>query len=331
MLQIVPLDARDDGQFTAWYLALHAGATAGRHAPIVVSATAMRSQLLHQTRAVRHAFGAFNGDQCRGTAVLERDTQDNTHLGEVDVNVPPEHRRQGIGTLLLQQLSEVAAEVGLTTLLGEITVVDHTSPGLAFTRRHGFHSVHTENRLVLDLPLSPSRLAELVQASDAAEHGYSVTSWSGPTPAEHLTAMAQLKTGMNAEVPTGDVDADPEVVTATDLNGRDQRLQDRGYLSLVSLVTDPDGEPAGYSQLLVHSDDPTNATQDDTYVLTRHRGHRIGAWLKTTNLNALQTAAPTALHVHTWTDATNQAMHTINTQFGFRVVEVMHEMQRGGR
>jgi GNAT superfamily N-acetyltransferase len=137
MLQVMPVDAHDEGQFTAWYAALNAGATAGRHAPIVVSAKVMRSQLLHQTRAVRHAYGVFDGDQCLGTAVLERDTQDNIHLGEVDVNVPPEHRRRGIGSLLLQQLSEVAAEVRLTTLLGEITVVDRTSPGLTFTRRHG--------------------------------------------------------------------------------------------------------------------------------------------------------------------------------------------------
>ncbi len=136
---------------------------------------------------------------------------------------------------------------------------------------------------------------------------------------------------MNAEVPAGEVDADPEVVTLTDLAARDQRLKDRGYLSLISLVTTPEGDPAGYSQLLVHGDDPTNASQDDTYVLTRHRGHRIGAWLKVANLEALQTAVPIALHLHTWTDETNEAMQAINTRFGFRTVEVMHEMQRGGR
>ena len=291
----------------------------------------MRTQLLHQTRAVRHAFGAFDGDRCLGTAVLERDTQDNTHLGEVDVNVPPEHRRQGIGALLLQPLSEVAAEAGLSTLLGEVTVVDGSSPGLAFAHRHGFHSVHTENRLVLDLSLSLSRLGDLAHTSDAAEHGYSLTSWSGPTPAEHLAAMALLTTRMNAEVPTGDVDADPEVVTPTEVSERDQRLEDRGYLSLVALVSAPNRDPVGYSQLLVQRDDPTNAIQDDTYVLTPHRGHRISAWLKATNTNALQTAVPQARHIHTWTDETNRAMHAMNTQFGFRVVEAMHEMQRGGR
>jgi len=331
MLHVTPLDARDDEQFAAWYSTLRAGASAGRHAPVVVSATAIRSQLLHQTRAVRHAFGAFDADQCLGTAVLERDTEHNTHLGEVHVNVPPEHRRRGVGTLLLNQLSEVAAGVRLTTLLGEVTVIDETSPGYTFARRQGFSSVHTEDRLVLDLPLSPSRLAELARTSDAAEHGYSVTSWSGPTPAQHLAAMAQLKTGMNVEVPAGDVDADPEVITPSDVDARDQRLQDRGYLSLISLVTASDGVPAGYSQLLVPSDDTTNAIQDDTYVLTSHRGHRIAAWLKTTNLDALQTAVPDARYVHTWTDETNQTMHAINTMFGFRTIETKHEMQRGGR
>ncbi|WP_375425059.1 GNAT family N-acetyltransferase [uncultured Friedmanniella sp.] len=328
MLRIAPVDADDDGQFAAWYSALRTGAAAGRHAPVVVSATALRSQLLHQTRAVRYAFGAFDEDRCLGTALLERDTEHNSHLGEVDVNVPPEHRRQGIGTLLLHELSEIAAEMGLTTLLGETAAVGETSPGLTFARGHGFHSVHTEDRHVLNLPLPPSRLAELARTGDAAEHGYSVSSWSGPTPADQLTA---LETRMNAEVPTGNVDSDPEEVTPNVLLARDHRLRERGYLSLVALVTTAGGNPAGYTQLLVHGDDPTNAVQDDTYVLTRHRGHRISAWLKSVNLAALQASSPAVRYVHSWTDGTNNAMQTINAQFGFRAVDVMHEVQRGGR
>ena len=331
VLAVTPVDARDDHQFATWYAALRAGAAAGRHAPMVVSEGALRAQLLHQTRAVRHAFGVFDAGRCLGTAVLEHDTAHNTHLGEVDVNVPPEHRRRGVGALLLDELSMVAATAGLSTLLGEVTVVGATSPGLEFARRYGFASVHTEHRLVLDLPLPQPRLAGLAATSDAAAHGYSLTSWSGPTPASHVAAMAQLRTGMNAEVPTGEVDADPEVVTPQVLADREQRLRERGYRSLVSLATAPDGHPAGYSQILVPGDDPANALQDDTYVLTRHRGHRIGAWLKARNLDTLQAAAPTVRHLHTWIDATNGAMYATNAAFGFRAVEVMHEMQRGGR
>ncbi len=331
MVRITPLDARDDDRFAAWYAALRAGASAGRHAPLVVAATALRTQLLDQTRAVRHAVGAFDGDMCLGTGVLERDTEQNTHLGEVDVNVPPAYRRCGIGTRLLAALADEAASAGLTTLVGEVTVVGKEAPGLCFAEGAGFASVHTEDRLVLDLPLDDERLDALTLTSTGPRYGYTVTSWAGPTPAEHLPTMARLRTGMNAEVPTGDLDADPELVTPESLAAGDRRLEARGYLSLVSLVTAPDGSPAGYSHLLAQRDDPAHALQDDTYVLGRHRGHRLGSWLKVTNLRALQAALPAARHLHTWTDETNGAMHAVNLWFGFRVVEVMHAVQRGGR
>jgi len=331
MVHLSVLDARDDEQFAAWYAALRAGAAAGRHAPVVTSAAALRSQLLHQTRAVRHAVGAFEGGVCVGTAVLERDTEHDTHLGEVDVTVPPEDRRRGIGSLLLDEMAAQAATAGLTTLLGEVTALDGVSPGLSFARRAGFESVHTEERLVLDLPLPPGRLAQLAASGDAARRGWTLTSWTGLTPEQHLATMARLRSGMNAEVPTGDVDSDPEVVTPESLAAADVRLQDRGHLSLVSLVTAPDGRPAGYSLLLVQGSDRGNALQDDTYVLAGDRGHGIGSWLKAANLHRLASEVPEARYVHTWTDATNGPMRAVNARFGFRAVEVMHEVQRGGR
>ena len=49
---------------------MRTGAAAGRRAPVVVPVAALRSQLLHQTRAVRPAFGAFDGDRCLRTALV---------------------------------------------------------------------------------------------------------------------------------------------------------------------------------------------------------------------------------------------------------------------
>ncbi|WP_375431842.1 GNAT family N-acetyltransferase [uncultured Friedmanniella sp.] len=297
----------------------------------MVSPTALRRQLTDQSRAVRTAFGVFDGAVCLGTAVLERDTEQNTHLGEVDVNVVPEQRRLGLGSRLLTAALEQADAAGLTTLTGEVNAADPTSPGLGFAAAQGFGTVHTELRLVLDLPVHDDRLDKLSRSTRAAEHGYRVTSWCGPTPKEHLETLAALRTGMNADVPAGELDADPEVVTAASLAARDERLAARGYLSVVGLATAPDGRAAGYSQVLVHGDDPTNAVQDDTYVLAAHRGRRIGTLLKATVLAVLQHRAPQVRHLHTWTDELNSPMQVINAAFGFRPVEVMHQVQRGGR
>lgn len=330
MVAVDALDARDPDRFAVWYAALRAGACADRHAPVVVSAQAMRAQLTDQTRALRRPFGVFDGASCLGAAVLEWDTEQNTHLGELDVNVAPEHRGAGVGTALLERAQREAEKVGLRTLTGEVNVADAHAPGLQFARRAGFATVHTEDHLVLDLPLSAPRLAELAAASDAADHGYTVMSWTGPTPPDQAKVMAELMTAMNVDVPAGDTDAEPEVVTAADLQAKDVRFRQRGYLRFTTLVHSPQG-PAGYSQVFAATDETAHVMQDDTYVVPHHRGRRIGAWLKATNLAVLQCNLSDARYVHTWTAGSNSAMQALNARFGFRRVEVMHEVQRGGR
>lgn len=325
------VDPQDDAQFAAWYEAFSRGAAAGRPAPLVVPAETVHRQLLDQTRARRLALGVFEGSSCSGAALLEWDTEHNTHLGEVDVDVVPERRRQGIGTALLDRLVTEADAVGLTTLVGEVNVVGGASPGLGFAVAHGFASVHTEHHLVLDLPLTPTRLATLSAVREDRRRGYTLDCWSGPTPGSSREAMARLRTGMNAEVPTGDLDTDPEVVSVESLTATEQRLAARGYLSSTALVRDPEGSPAGYSLLFAQPNDPVNALQDDTYVLAGHRGRGIGCWLKAGNLGALQDSFPRARVLHSWTDEVNGPMQAINALFGFAPVEVTHEVQRGAR
>lgn len=136
---------------------------------------------------------------------------------------------------------------------------------------------------------------------------------------------------MNAEVPTGDRDVDPEIVTPESLAADDQRLFSRGYQSIRTMATAPNGQPAGYSHLFALEADPTNAIQDDTYVLTGHRGRRLGALLKVENIRALQHDMPNVCHIHTWTAEQNSPMQAINTDFGFHSVEIMHDVQHGSR
>ncbi len=331
MVNVESLDPADDVRFARWYEALRSAAAAGRHAPIVTPAAALRSMLLDQERGRRHAFGVFDQDRCLGAGMLERDTEQNTHLSEVEICVPTQHRRRGIGTALVGHVHDLAAAEGLTTLLAEVHAGQPDWPGLHFAERHGFAVVNTENRLVLDLPIAEERLDELAAVSDAVAGGYALTSWSGPTPADLREALAALQTRMNVEVPSGERDADPEIVTADSLADGERRLAARGYHSIRTLASAPDGEPAGYSHLFALQTDPENAIQDDTYVLTPHRGRRLGTLLKAANLRTLQRDRPTVRHVHTWTAELNDPMQLINADFGFRSVEIMHEVQYGSR
>lgn len=84
-----------------------------------------------------------------------------------------------------------------------------------------------------------------------------------------------------------------------------------------------DGVFGGYSLLLVpHGAD--YAWQDDTLVMPEHRGHRLGAALKSVNYAGLPDHIG---QVHTWTAPTNTAMHHTNTALGFRIVEHLHEVE----
>ena len=84
-----------------------------------------------------------------------------------------------------------------------------------------------------------------------------------------------------------------------------------------------DGTFGGYSLLFVpHGTD--YGWQDDTLVMPEHRGHRLGAALKTANYADLPDDVRL---VHTWTAPSNTAMHRTNTALGFRVVEHMYEVE----
>jgi GNAT superfamily N-acetyltransferase len=77
---------------------------------------------------------------------------------------------------------------------------------------------------------------------------------------------------------------------------------------------------------LAHDD--LEALQDDTLVMPEHRGHGLGMQLKLATLDVLQRDHPQRRALHTWTDRENHAMYRTNKAFGYRPVEVLHEMQR---
>ncbi len=76
------------------------------------------------------------------------------------------------------------------------------------------------------------------------------------------------------------------------------------------------------------SRDDDIAIQDDTLVMPGHRGHRLGTILKLTTLRIVLRDHSGRRSIHTWTDPENHAMYRTNTDFGFRPVERLHEMQR---
>jgi GNAT superfamily N-acetyltransferase len=116
-----------------------------------------------------------------------------------------------------------------------------------------------------------------------------------------------------------------EVVDDARLASSEDRLSRAYDVRVAAARRREDGVFGGYSMLLVpHGAD--HGWQDDTLVMPEHRGHRLGAALKSANYAGLPDRI---CSVHTWSAPTNTAMHHTNTALGFRVVEHMYEVEAG--
>ena len=138
---------------------------------------------------------------------------------------------------------------------------------------------------------------------------------------------------MSVDVPTGELTREAVVHTVERVRTDEGRLA-RNWILLNALAVTDHGEPVGYSTLYLPRTRPEHAHQDDTLVLRAHRGHRLGSRLKVANLRQLERLPVSDIAarrwLHTYTAQGNAPMQAVNARFGFRRVEVEHELERAG-
>lgn len=315
VVQIDELDPTDAAARTAWHDVMERSVRADRpHALTTTLAAFEVTATSPSTYYDRTWLRAVVDGEVVGVAELELPLAENTDVAWGEVQVLPGHRRRGVGRALWQALVERSRSAGRTRIAGEVTVdVAVAGPALAFASAMGAVEKHREDHLVAGLPVPPA----------AVDPAYDVVGWRGRCPDEHREAYLAMRNQMNADVPAGELDLEPEVIDDERLALSEERLMKAYDLRVAAARRRSDGTFGGYSLVFVpHGTD--YAWQDDTLVMPDHRGHRLGAALKSANYADLPADVTT---VHTWTAPDNTAMHRTNTAMGFRVVERMHEME----
>ena len=93
-----------------------------------------------------------------GIAAVQLPLLDNTHAAWIDVGVPPEHRRRGIGAALLDRVETLAREARRTHAIGAaFTPPGASSAGSRFAAAHEYTVANVEGFKVLDLADSAPR------------------------------------------------------------------------------------------------------------------------------------------------------------------------------
>jgi hypothetical protein len=167
--------------------------------------------------------------------------------------------------------------------------------------------------------LSPGRLAALREAAEAASAGYSLVSWAGPTPEEHLDQVAALNRA--GEDAPHDASHEELLWDAARVRATDQRAQLYGMLAYTVMARHgTTGEPAGLTLVEVGPERPEWGFQALTAVAREHRGHRLGLRLKLAMLDLLARQEPQVKHILTSNTKTNGHMIGINETLGYRVI-----------
>lgn len=274
-------------------------------------------------------FGALGEDGVLlGVAELGTPLEDNTHLADVEIAVHPGARGQGVGAALLDRVRRACVGDGRTTLTGELYLPDglvpEDSPGYRFARSHGFAPVHEEDHLLLDLPV-PQQVRRRLE-STGAETAYDVVTWGDSCPEEYVAAYCAMRTQMQADVPSGEMDRVPVVFDERRLRAGEDGLRGAWLRVVAAARRRTDGVMGGYSMLLLPVGDD-RVMQDDTLVMPEHRGQGLGTRLKLATLDVLNREHPERRVVHTWTAPENDAMQRVNAAFGYRRRERMYEME----
>jgi GNAT superfamily N-acetyltransferase len=137
-------------------------------------------------------------------------TRDNPTVAIVDVAVHPDHRRRGIGTVLLAEGTRLASANGRTELIAEVDEPGPRTPGREFALRHGWTFDLLETRRDLLLPPDEQALSDLEAEARKASAGYAVVTWRDRTPDELLDDRALLEQRMTTDAPHGDLPVEEE-------------------------------------------------------------------------------------------------------------------------
>ena len=281
-----------------------------------VSPATFRSSLSGTDRFEQVNLIAQRGDEVVGLATVNiYHMETNTDKAEVEIEVHPAMRRRGIGTGLLAATLEVVTDAGRTTL-GAYNRTSESANGFWASVGADLKTIERESRLWLaetDQALMQTWLDQ--RQKRAAD--YTLEHYKGPTPPHLIPAVVHLNNVMN-DAPRDDADWEDDSWTESDVIDLDKLIAGRGRERWVSLVFDPNGEPAGQTTVSIPSEKPKFGFQGNTSVDSKHRSRGLGRWLKADMWFRLRNEAPAVEALDTDNAASNAPMLAINVAMGFK-------------
>lgn len=257
-------------------------------------------------------------DRPVGWSVVELPFLDNTRMARLRGHVHPDHRRDGLGSRLLERAVAFAREHGRTAMT---TGAWSGTDGIGFLDARGFTTADQHRNAVrrLDVHEGAERFDRLHEEAARTAGDYELVHLAGPAPDEMVGDLVALHEAIN-DAPA-DGGREPDVWDAARVRSYDESMARRHQTTYRVLARHvPTREWAGMSLLCVDEFSPAVAFQEDTNVVRPHRGHRLGLLMKCDMLRWLGAERPEVAATDTWNATDNHHMIAVNERLGCRVI-----------
>lgn len=273
----------------------------------------------------RH-FLAVAGGTVVGAVVVHTSDYDNLDLAWLGLDIHPDHRRRGHGTAALEAAYDVCRSMGRHLVGTDGWESDRT---FAFAKANGLDKKSQAIQRRQHLAELPEGMVRGVHDRAAAAAGdYELLRFEGPSPDGLLEAIAEMSAAIN-DAPTDDLEIEDEAYPPERVRAYEE-AQLAGGFRLHRLVARHrgTGELAGHTVVVVDEERPELGDQHDTAVVAAHRGHRLGALLKSTMVLDLAESEPRLRTIDTWNAESNDHMVAVNELLGYRVMGRELQFQR---
>jgi GNAT superfamily N-acetyltransferase len=256
---------------------------------------------------------AWDGDRVVGAASCLLPQTENLSTVQLELIVHPQHRRQGIGTRLLEEAYGAARRHHRSLIETEAV---RALPGGDARDESGYrYLIHRDSQPGMTSIRSRYRLAGRSGEAEAWPHadGYSLVRWRDAVPEEIIADVAALQSRLAAERAPYD----------TDRVRREEAAQlGRGYRWYSTAARhDATGQIVARTKLSFESGDDSHARQRITIVEPAHRGRRLGLIVKSANHAYARAHEPPLRIIDTWNAEDNTHMRAVNARLGFQPVD----------
>ncbi|MFG3117942.1 GNAT family N-acetyltransferase [Streptomyces sp. NPDC048197] len=277
----------------------------------------------HGPHGRRLAWLASGADSIpAGAAFLRLFDGGQEHLAELDLRVHPAERRKGVGSRLLDSVVATARDNARRCVVAQ---AEAGSPGDHFLAARGFRKVLALRYTCL--PLADVDTAVVTEIIERPHPGYRLMSWRGTVPDDLAQTFAASRRAMD-DMPMDDTDYGIVTWDVDRVRAAAKAVEQRGdHLHTVVAIDTSNGSIAGFTELVIPGNGAGDGQHYGTGVLSEHRGHGLGRWMKAESIRQARRDYPDLGGLLTDTADSNAHMRRINDGLGYTPTHTTHQHQ----